>query len=155
MKSWLMGFFASALLSAIALALTPGGKKPVALAGGLIMLLAAVKPLARISYQDIATQLAKYQIKADSLRTGIEVSSSEIISLIIQEQTEAYILDKAGELGLDIQVRVTVGSGSDGWPYPSAVAITGQFSENHRQMLSDIIAQDLAIDRDRQEWSLM
>lgn len=153
MKQWLIGFFASALLSAVALVIVPGNKKPVALAGGLIMLLAAVKPLTQVTYQDIAAQMAKYHIKADSLRTGISVGSNEIISLIIQEQTEAYILDKAQQMGLEVQVTVTTATASDGWPYPDAVTITGQLTEGDKQRLGQIISSQLAIEPDRQEWS--
>ncbi len=153
MRQWMIGIFAAALLSAVALAITPKNKKAVALAGGLIMILAAVKPLAELTYQDIAMQISRYQIKADELRTGIDVGNAEIMALIIQEQTEAYILDKAAELGLEIEVEVTTLEASDGWPYPVKTRISGQLSESDIQRLSRIISDELAIEPDRQEWS--
>lgn len=153
MRQWMIGIFAAALLSAVALAITPKNKKAVALAGGLIMILAAVKPLAELAYQDIAMQISRYQIKADELRTGIDVGNAEIMALIIQEQTEAYILDKAAELDLEIEVEVTTLQASDGWPYPAKTRISGQLSESDIQRLSRIISDELAIEPDRQEWS--
>lgn len=153
MSRWMIGIFAAALLTAVALAITPKNKKAVALAGGLIMILAAVKPLGELTYQDISAQIAKYQIKADELRSGINVGSAEIMAVIIQEQTEAYILDKAAELGLEIEVEVTTQQASDGWPYPTDVKVTGQLSESDIQRLGRIISEDLAVAPDRQEWS--
>ena len=153
MRQWMIGIFAAALLSSVALTITPKNKKAVALAGGLIMILAAVKPLAELKYQDVAVQIAKYQIKADELRSGIDVGNSEIMALIIQEQTAAYILDKAAELGLEIEVEVTTQKASDGWPYPAATKISGQLSESDIHRLSRIISEGLAIEPDRQEWS--
>lgn len=149
----MMGIFAAALLTAVAMVITPKNKKIVALAGGLIMILAAVKPLGELTYQDISAQIAKYQIKADELRSGINVGNAEIMALIIQEQTEAYILDKAAELGLEIEVEVTTQQASDGWPYPTDVKVTGQLSESDIQRLGRIISEDLAVAPDRQEWS--
>lgn len=153
MRQWMMGIFAAALLTAVAMVITPKNKKIVALAGGLIMILAAVKPLGELTYQDISAQIAKYQIKADELRSGINVGNAEIMALIIQEQTEAYILDKAAELGLEIEVEVTTQQASDGWPYPTDVKVTGQLSESDIQRLGRIISEDLAVAPDRQEWS--
>ena len=152
MRQWMMGIFAAALLTAVAMVITPKNKKIVALAGGLIMILAAVKPLGELTYQDISAQIAKYQIKADELRSGINVGNAEIMALIIQEQTEAYILDKAAELGLEIEVEVTTQQASDGWPYPTDVKVTGQLSESDIQRLGRIISEDLAVAPDRQEW---
>lgn len=149
----MMGIFAAALLTAVAMVITPKNKKIVALAGGLIMILAAVKPLGELTYQDISAQIAKYQIKADELRSGINVGNAEIMALIIQEQAEAYILDKAAELGLEIEVEVTTQQASDGWPYPTDVKVTGQLSESDIQRLGRIISEDLAVAPDRQEWS--
>lgn len=153
MRQWMMGIFAAALLTAVAMVITPKNKKIVALAGGLIMILAAVKPLGELTYQDISAQIAKYQIKADELRSGINVGNAEIMALIIQEQTEAYILDKAAELGLEIEVEVTTQQASDGWPYPTDVKVMGQLSESDIQRLGRIISEDLAVAPDRQEWS--
>ena len=153
MRQWMMGIFAAALLTAVAMVITPKNKKIVALAGGLIMILAAVKPLGELTYQDISAQIAKYQIKADELRSGINVGNAEIMALIIQEQAEAYILDKAAELGLEIEVEVTTQQASDGWPYPTDVKVTGQLSESDIQRLGRIISEDLAVAPDRQEWS--
>lgn len=153
MKEWMLGIFAASLLTALAMAVTPKNKKAVALAGGLIMILATVKPLAELTYQDVARQISEYQIKANELRSGIDIGSSEIMALIIQEQTEAYILDKALELGLDVQVEVITEKASDGWPYPVASTISGRLSESDIQRLSRILSEDLAIEPDRQEWS--
>lgn len=153
MREWILGIFAASLLTSIAVIITPKNKRAVTLAGGLIMILAAVKPLAQLSYQDMAQQISKYSLKADELRTGIDVGSAEIMALIIQEQTEAYILDKAVELGLDAEISVETKRASDGWPYPESVSVSGRFSENQKQQLSKYISSELGIPADRQEWS--
>ena len=48
---------------------------------------------------------------------------------IIAEQTEAYIWDKAGELGLEVTARVETRAGEDGVPVPWSAELTGPRSE--------------------------
>ena len=51
-------------------------------------------------------------------------------------------------MGLECRVSVTVETGADGVPMPRSVTVTGDYSEE----LSGIIASDLGIPREDQNW---
>ena len=53
----------------------------------------------------------------------------------ISAQTEAYILDKAQDMGLHLSVEVTVVMG-ERYPYPAAVALTGRSTTAQRQQIN-------------------
>ena len=67
---------------------------------------------------------------------------------IIKQRTEAYILDRAS--AMDAQIKVSVSLGKDG--IPKSVRITGRISPMNRSRLTDVIAADLGIPREQQEW---
>lgn len=155
MKTWIFGMFAASFLTALATALAPKGpaRRAASFAGGLLIILAALSPVAKVTAQDIASAISKYRFKAEAIRTGIDIGSTDIMEAIIQEQTEAYILDKAQELGLELEVTVSTTRAEDGWPYPSSVELSGSFTESGREKLSKIMETELALGPDSQEWS--
>ena len=67
---------------------------------------------------------------------------------IIAEQTEAYILDKAGELGLEVTVRVETRTEGNGIPVPWSAELTGAQSE----ALASALETELGIPAERQVW---
>ena len=69
---------------------------------------------------------------------------------IIKLKTEAYILDKAMELGADICADVTVSESDDAAPV--SVQISGQLSPYTKQQLEKILQQNLGIAKENQQW---
>ena len=79
-----------------------------------------------------------------------EVYSDEQMIANIKEQTKAYILDKAEQMGSEVAVEVTL---NEAYPYaPNSVVLSGTISPYNRVRLSEIIAKDLAIPEDKQIW---
>ena len=67
---------------------------------------------------------------------------------IIKEETEAYILDKAADLHVNLHVEVTVGEDN----LPTAVTLSGEASPYARRQIQAIIANDLGIAKENQKW---
>ena len=82
----------------------------------------------------------------------MEIGNREAFSAIIKSKTEAYIWDKAQELGLSVSVDVAIEEDGS-YPYPAAVRITGQFTELQRQSLTRYIEENLAIGKEQQTWT--
>ena len=61
-------------------------------------------------------------------------------------------MDKAAALGCSITAEVTVESGG-AYPYPSSVRITGTFTPQQKQALSEDLEENLAIGKEQQMWS--
>ncbi len=91
-----------------------------------------------------------YQQAQEAAQDGKQ-QSQESLCAIIKQRCEAYILDKAGDLHLDVEVSVTLTD--DSVPAPSSVTITGAAAPYAKARLQDIIAQDLGIPKEKQLWN--
>ena len=60
-------------------------------------------------------------------------------------------MDKAREAGLELQVRVET-QDQEGYPVPWRVTLEGRVSAQAQADLAAVIAQDLGIPEERQEW---
>ena len=152
-RNYLLSLAAVGLLLALVQALLPKGavKKTAVLAGSLLLILAALTPLARVNYDDMARSISRIQMEAETMRTGIEVGNRSLMAEIIKQNCEAYILDKAEEMGLALQAEITV-SGGAGYPYPTAVTLSGAATAAQKQALTQYIAENLGIPAAQQEW---
>lgn len=152
-RAYLLSIAAAALLLALVQALLPQGavKRTATMAGSLLVILAVLSPLARLDYDSLARSISKLQVETESLRTGIEVGNRELMAGIIKQRCETYILDKAEQMGVELQVEITVSEGA-GYPYPTAAVLRGAVTEGQRQTLTDYIAENLGIPAEQQEW---
>lgn len=154
LRQWLVGITCAAMIIALADSLTPSGtvKRIGRLAGGLVLLLAVVKPVLGVDFSALASAAVQWEdLTVDGER--LEKTNTDLLKTIIAEKTGAYILDKAGALGLDCgSVAVSCALGEGGVPYPSAVTITGSLTEEQRRTLSRWVEADLAIPEERQTY---
>ena len=67
---------------------------------------------------------------------------------IISAEVEAYILDKAASLGVDLNVEVWLNDTG----LPESVALSGQIAPSDRQVLSQFIDHDLGVGEEAQTW---
>lgn len=153
-RTWILSVAGAGILVSIALSLTPDGpvKRFVRFIGGLIMIVVVLNPLVNIKFDSISAQISKYELEADQYQTGITIKNREIMALIIEEKTAAYILDKADELGLVCDVSIKTEIGDNGYPYPYSVTITSNATSSQKKILIRYIESNLAIPEDRQEW---
>ena len=148
LREWLLGVVGAALAVALAQSLTPEGtiKKVGTLLGGLVLLLAAIRPVAALDPQDLAALVPDQGTWEESASDVGE----EMIKALIAEKTSAYIVDKGRELGVSCTVRVVVGEDPSGWAVPRSVEIVGVWSKQEREALSQAIARELDIPPQRQ-----
>ena len=154
LKAYLLSITASALLMSLVLALLPKGKlrKTASFVGSLLLVLTVVAPVARLDPAQLAKSIAELRMETETIRTGIEIGNREIAAALIKEQCEAYILDKAAARGITLEAEIRL-SGEGQYPYPTGVTLYGQVSQSDREAISAIIAEDLGIPRESQEWS--
>ena len=70
------------------------------------------------------------------------------IDAIITEKTEAYILEKANLLGVQVEVRVELSK--DSIPFKSI--ITGKLSQDEKKVLSAFLQKEIGIQEEMQIW---
>ena len=151
-RQWLLGVTAAALVLALAETLAPegGAKKVCRLAGGLALLLTAVGPLAGLLEGGFVTQAVEgWKARLQDYELELEEKNDLFYLSIIEDETAAYIVDKAASMGLSCQVRVEAG-GSGEWPIPWRVTITGDLDGEAREALTRRIQEDFAIPAERQ-----
>lgn len=153
MKAYLIRLTAAAILAAVVRRMAPGNGagKAARLAAGLLILITALGPLGDLDLVQAAQNLATAGY-ADALTTQtVDKASNELLEQLIIESAEAYILDKAQALGAEISPEVETRLQAS-YPVPWSVRLTGDYTENQRKALAEIISEDLGIPEDRQEW---
>ncbi len=153
LRDYLLAVVAAAMLTALVLALVPDGpvRRVCRLACGLVLILVALSPLGTLDVTAISRAVSRLSLETDAAQSGVEVRSRAIIASLIKQKTEAYILDKAAGLGLDLTADVSVDD-SGAYPYPASVTVTGSADAASRRALIRIIEDNLAIPEEKQEW---
>lgn len=152
LKNWILGITAAALAVSLAQALTPEGtvKKVGKLVGGLVLLLAVVRPGVRL---DPGALLPDQNALGGLSKEEAGQSGEEALKILIAQKTGAYIVDKGQSLGCRVtQAAVTVAADSSGWPVPWSVEITGSWTGEQRRTLERAVEEELDIPAERQSY---
>ena len=152
LRQWLTGVTCAAIIVALVDSLMAGGtvRRIGRLAGGLLLLAAVVKPVLEVDLSVLSA--ANLRLEAEAVPAA-EEAGLDLMKSIIGEETGAYILDKAAELGISCQeVRVTCAVEENGVPYPASVVLVGDLTEEEQARLSRRIEADLAIPAERQSY---
>ncbi len=149
-RQWLIGITCSAMIVALAEALAPPGavRKAGQLTGGLVLLVAVLQPLVHLDPAALTRSLTEYKLDLSLYDTTLEEENGILMKSIIEEQSAAYIQDKAAQLGIPCQVRVE--AEGEEWPVPQTVTIAGTLTPDQRAALSRQIEADFAIPEERQ-----
>lgn len=145
-KSWLLGVVCVAMLAAIAECLVPdgGAKRVLKIIGGMVLVLAIIKPLSKLDGRVLDKIVEEYDASARKYRDELQETKDNLYESIIGENAAAYILDKAEAMGVSCSVSVTVAWDGE-VPCLQAVRIKGMWTAAQREHLSSIIEQDLGI----------
>ena len=148
LNRWILGVTVISLALALAetLVTQEGIRQVLRLAGGVLLLAALLNPVLQLRQEGIGP-LSEGQ-SAQELEQDYAALRQEQLAAVIAEETEAYISDKAAELGLACEVEVEVEEGEDGLPLPVAVGI----SIPRHEELSRWLETQLNIPAERQIW---
>ena len=115
-RAWLTSVVLVSVLLSAAQSLIPPGtvRKAAGFTGGLILLLVLLRPVLGADLEHLELDFDHYQAAVEERQEELADTQTEAMASIIAEQTEAYILDKAGELGLEVTVRGRRGGGQRG-----------------------------------------
>ena len=153
-REYLLSLVAVSLLTVLSRSLIPeGGVRRIAsVICGLLLAICALSPLLQFDIDTAAQSIARIQMEKETLRTGVEVKNRELVSQIIKQTTQTYILDKAASMGLSVQAEVEMND-EGSYPYPYRVTLTGACTEAQRRQLARSIEENLGIPAERQAWN--
>ena len=156
LHEWVLNVVGAAMLSALALLLTPEGRcrSVVRLLCGAVMILAVLSPLRRFDFDVYSMSLAAYREQAEAAVLRGEESSDRLSRSIIETETAAYILDKAQAAGLmPEEVTVTAKWGDTLCWYPYEVRLRTEAGPGAKEYLTQLLESELGIPRERQHWA--
>lgn len=150
MKAYILTVTAGAVLVSIVQKLAGKGTMGslVRLIAGVFMALTVMAPVVKLELPDPAQWLAGLSADGQAAAAVGEKQGKDAAAAIITERTQAYILDKAADYDASLTVRVTL----DEAGYPASVTLTGPVSPYARASLERIIASDLGIGEENQQW---
>ena len=131
---------------------TKGAGRVVRFSAGLVLILCVVAPVLRLDADQIVSYIAQSLRIEEEARTGLEIPSKDLTAELISRKMRTYVLDKADELGAQIEVEVSIDS-AGAFPYPDGIKITGSMNAIQRQELERYISNVLAIPADRQVYN--
>lgn len=153
-RQYVISVVAAAILCGILKSILPGKD---AMAGilrlitGIFLAFTVIKPLTRIELGDLPVLSFDYLTEAQIASADGEKIAADAMADIIKQQAEAYILDKAQSLNLQLTVTVTVSDGA--LPAPVGVRLSGTVSPYAKSALARIIEEDLGIAKENQIWT--
>ncbi len=150
LRSWLLAIVGTALVCALVRALAPEGmgKKVISAVCGFA-LLGALMGARLPSVGDPLEDLEGFTREAEDFARRAQEEGRNQTRFIIEEKCEAYIWDKAAQLGLALTaVSVTAGWSAEGFWVPESC----QIGAEPDAALAAAIASDLGIPRERQTW---
>lgn len=154
MRSWVLSVTCAAMAAAVLRLFLPKGavRRVGQLAGGLFLLAAALGPIAQVGTDGVFTalSLAGADLRAQSYEAVQETWRAEIEKQLIAEQTQAYIQDKAAELGIRCRAEVFCGGAEGIALAPSAVEVLVYEGAAQSRRLAQLIEKDLGIPQEKQ-----
>lgn len=117
---------------------------------GLFLAFTVIAPVGNLDYDVLTTFSDAYFEEGVAAASQGEKRTREATAELIKQKTEAYILDKAAELQVEITVEVTVSDSGD--PVPEEVIIRGDPAQQEKRLLQEMIATELGIPKEHQRW---
>lgn len=149
-REWLTAVIMVTMLLSVAQTLVPEGRirKIFSFSGGLVLMLVLLQPVLEMDPDAMTWRPESYEKQIRACREELEQSARTEWETIIEQETTAYILDKADALGLEISAEVQAETREEGLPVLTA-ELTGEPSE----ILEKYLTEELGIPRERQVWS--
>ena len=151
LQSWILRVVGTAFLVFLLQGLMPEGsvKKIGGMAGGVLLLLVLLTPFSTVRLEQWDLSFSDYAGQVQQQTRAYRQEQNQQWQTLIQENTAAYIKDKAEQLGLSCRVTVKTELGEDEVPYPAGVVIEGE----KNQELSEYMEQQLGIPEEAQVWT--
>lgn len=156
-RTWILSLTATALFCSVAMAVVPKGRTAgvLRLVCGIALTLALTAPLLKVDPAEYLTEAASFSQMYREITEAAEEQAESRYRGIIEEESAAYIWDKAERCGIvltSVSVTAEWDPVTENWlPNTASVSLT---AETIPAELSAAIAADLGIPVERQEWKL-
>ena len=144
------------VLCGVSMTVIPEGqvKRITSLACACVLILAALNMVRGMDYELYAHELSQQRENTEKFLNDTENLKDRLNRLVIEEECETYILDKAGQMGIRLaSAAVRARWSMDGFWVPWELTLEGTVQPNERNALAEVIQAELGIPEARQYWS--
>lgn len=153
-REYLLSVIAAAVVCSILSAILPEKSTYsgiLKLLAGLFMTITVISPIVKLEFRDINHYIDGLTVDGQAVAQEGEWMAREEAGAQIKKGLEAYILDKANSLKLNMTVEIVLNEEGD--LRPNQVLLKGAVSPYAKSVLSRYIANDLGIPEEQQKWS--
>ena len=153
-KEYLLSIIAAGVICGISSSLIPKNTSSaviIKMLGGIFLAITLIAPLAKIRLDDFGVYWDHITADAEALVQDGSTATKDELASVIKQELESYILDKADELGLSLQVTIVMDQEDP--PMPQKVKISGAISPYQQKRLSEWIAKELGVTEAQQVWN--
>ena len=154
LKDYILSIVAAAIVCAVTKSLLNQKTATGRIAGllsGVLMAITIIAPLRDITFANITDYLDGLSYEADIYVKEGQAMAENHTADIIKAQTEAYILDKANSMGLEITVEVELDESNGS--VPCGAAVKGILSPYAKEVLGAYMEDNLGISKEKQRWN--
>lgn len=151
LAKYVLGLICAALIAGILQSLVKEGScaRVLKLLCGVFFLVTALKPLVKVQMPDLSQWVSSWEAEGEAAVQEGEDSYAKAYSDGIRQRLEAYILDKAAQLGLTVEVTLTLSPEG----LPEGAVLSGDGEEGAKEKLMTILRDDLGIPKEKQQWN--
>ena len=146
LRQYVFSVASGAILSGLVTGMMPKGacQKLLRLICGVFLTLLVIRPMLNLDLGSIVRELTGFGSRDGEAAAAFgEEMARDSMAAYIKRETEAYILDKARELGITADVEVTLGK--DDLQIPVAAVIRGNVPAALRTRMERLIWENLGI----------
>lgn len=155
LQEYVIHLSATALICAVLLRLARGNgavKAMIKLLCGIVLAYSLIQPVKQLKLSGLERFVSEFHEDADRAVEWGKNVSAEAWAQSISQGAEAYILEKAKTMNLDLVVEVELSD--DEIPVPAAVSLIGNAAPYAKTVLSNTISEELNISKENQIWIL-
>ena len=153
-REWITSIVMVTMLLTVAQSMIPEGRiqKIFSFSGGLVLLIALLQPVLNLDPVDVDFRMETYAEEVRIRQEELTQSVGAEWETIIEQETAAYISDKASELGVQCTAEVTFSYSEEGVAFPTAATVRGKLTQKQRDDLTRILESELAIPKEKQTY---
>lgn len=151
-SSYILRVIAACLICGIVNSISMNGflQKRVKLLCSIFLSIIVLTPLLHLNFPDFDAVAEGFRENAFSAAEDGNRLRKESEREIIIRESEAYILNKANALGIQVGIEITLSA--DETPQLDTIIFIGDISPGEQIILSRVAEQDLGIPKERQKW---
>lgn len=152
LAEYVVSIAAAALVCGIVANLMPKGtaRELLKLVGGLFLVFTVIQPIANIRLPDLSAVEEGYREEAAQAVAEGEIIADDQLTRRICQELEAYILDKARALRLEVEVYLQL---EEGGYLPESVRLEGSASPHGKSELIRYLTEELGIQEEKIQWN--